>query len=637
MIVLTEKGTSLTSPAGIKLNALNPDTLKYLGGHVGKVIEAKVVQVVSELTANTGADKASTKHIQNKNLPNKSSAQSTPLNNPKSEQTNLSGNTHRRETPFQVVLEIGTQRISVKSPLAPRIGQLLQLEVINFKTLSIIEANPRAHAGTTHTAARLNTSVPLTPLAPQTTATTKQLTNIDTLGSQIARVQKALRQSLPKQLARSELRSALDSLAKQQPSLAAAKPNTSITTALPNTASNSVPAGGTAPPSTNGNLSSTNSTAVQQPNVNIKPAPTVNAKSKTTSNLIQNSAANIPASIKLPLQQFKDSIPALEQLIKPDGVKQALLNSGLFFEKKLTQLLPQSRPLIQQAAQQTTQLTTQLTTAKKSHPTPTELGKIAGNENFSKTDTPLNKTEASKHLKGDLKYQMASVAGAIKSHLAKSTSSSSTASRSQQLTETLPQHLQTNSTLALLWQLENSPPIQRSKNTAAETDSNDTVMQLLRLALGSLARTQSQQLQSIGSQLAANSDTVSNQLLNAELPFWHDARLNIIDIKIDREKTDKQKTEKPNAWNVRLRFDLEELGELTALATLQGKTMAAVFWASGKTLADKIGRELESLSQNLIELGLEVKQLHCSVGEPSGHSSELPVNLLNTSLLQEKT
>ena len=163
------------------------------------------------------------------------------------------------------------------------------------------------------------------------------------------------------------------------------------------------------------------------------------------------------------------------------------------------------------------------------------------------------------------------------------------------------------------------------------------MVQLLRLALGATARTQTQQILAVGSQLAGQVDPQINQSLNVELPLWLDQRLSMVEIKLEREKAARRAREKIDTWNVRLRFDLEELGELTALATLQGKRMAAVLWSSQPQLTEKIQAELAEVTSQLKQSGLDVQHLHCRTGQPPAATDSKAANILQMNLLDTQS
>ena len=167
---------------------------------------------------------------------------------------------------------------------------------------------------------------------------------------------------------------------------------------------------------------------------------------------------------------------------------------------------------------------------------------------------------------------------------------------------------------------------------AGKTD--DGLLQLLRMALGVVARTQSHQLLAVNTQLAAaNADSNISQSLTMELPLWVEQKINLVDLRVDAEKPQRKSgSSQDKVWNARLQFDLDQYGQLVALATLRAKTVAAVLWASESATADKISKELTEVAENFDRLGLTVQNLQCRVGEPEKLKGNETINLLDTEI-----
>jgi len=635
MISSTNNNPMLAPAQNIQLSALNADALKYLGTVVGKVIEAKVVSVSETLAgASAATDKSTAKNHADTASQRTNITADTTRANPSASKTTDQNPAARQ---YQIVLEVGHQKINVKSPLAPRLGQLLQLQVINYQTLALLAASARSEVVANSTAPSISTTA-ASPVPPPTA----RLQHAIQQKRPVEILQQALRNSLPREVPRESLANTYQQMLRPTAQArATAATIKTVTGALPTaTATAPIAAAKTTPPfSVNSDLPGTAP-------ANIKTATSASASASASASTItskqnlSNSYAFatdkplnttlLPTNIKQSLNQLEKVIPQLNNLVRPDGVKNALLNSGIFFETRLSQLITQ-----QGAAQTTTTnantaaATTKTTratlpTSPSSRAAGKEPNNAAGNNQAAKADQLLG---------NDLKHHFANLAATIKSTLSQSATDSAT--RADTLVQTQRDLLASNAAIALLWQLDN---VQfKNRQSRQDNDGNDAIMQLLRLALGQLARTQNHQLQAAGSQLAAGSDAATHQTLTTELPFWYQGSVHLMDIRIDQERANKKAHEKHQAWNLRLRFDLEELGELVALATLQGKSMAAVFWASEKPLVSKLTSELKHLNNTLTELGLEVKQLHCQHGQPDNSAGPLPVNLLNTNLLQEKS
>ena len=615
-----------SAPTGdIQLNATSSDSLRYLSQHVGELLEARVTRV-SQLAA--AAANAST----NAPLASSTSSSATlPANA-------VSANGQPAKD-FEVVLNIGKQQIIVKSPLAPRLGQILQLQVLSSQQLRITEIsgqNPAAAAdakttvGTERVASQVASNVSLSQTAIAktivdpaatllNTLTNNQLSNANGNNSQQqALLQSALRDTLPRQISRDNLLSTLQTIA-------------------------------------------------------------VGQTSSATKSLNVTGANNINVAVN----NFINSINPLNTLVQVNGLKQALQNSGVFYESKLASLalasavnntasISQNKPAtnsylnnvinnnlalaqnlslgqndraaslnstinnalnlnatVKQAvanllglnsnspAPASTQLTNSSTTSAGSIPS---LDTLAAN-----TASATLSGRSSDNL--DHKLALLGVIQSIKSHLAGGARADIAGVDAK-----INPLLADNAVLSALWHLQANRNLP-SRSPGANADKDDGLVQLLRMALGALSRTQSHQLMSVNSQLAANADPANNQTLTMELPVWIDQKLNIIDLRVDSEKQSaSQSAAEEKVWNARLQFDLEQHGNLLAFATLRGKTLAAVLWASDPVTTDKINKELSQVADNLLRFGLQVQNLQCRTGEPDELPANGTINLLDTEI-----
>ncbi|MBT8148512.1 MAG: flagellar hook-length control protein FliK [Gammaproteobacteria bacterium] len=613
---------------GLQLQALSSDSLRYLGQQVGKIIEARVIQVITLHTGDVSSKPGG-------------SAGSATLPNPNNTSTTRGPLQPNPAERYELRLSIDNKHtLKVASPLAPRIGQLLQLAVIDNQQLRIVgsgaagdtrlgnaltgSANAPASAAATvganpvtHSAAATSQPTPASKpaatatlsAAPQTataanTIPTPALATSSTAGSAKANHEAplilALRDALPRQLERASLAPALATLAARQGTAPAASDQGASRLAVNNTAKPSTAQSVGAP-------ATTSTTPAAQPPGGAAISPAASA-----------SAAGLPITA---LQQASSQLAAAiadgKALSNPVNVRNALLNSGLFYEQKLVQAA--------------TQLRARQTVASAATESPRSTTSIA---------EPLrldahSRNEVQQSLRGDLKYQLLHLAQTLRSTVAASQPSlltapspSATASAAREGTAS---ERSGESLLANLWQALGS-----SANTTEPGDSRaqlDPLLQLLRLALGGSARTQAHQLMALGSQFASQADPQLAQSLTVELPLWLEQRLALVDVRIEREKTARESRQALAAWNVRLHFDMDELGELTALATLQGKRVAAVLWASADTLAQKIQLELNQVGEQLAEQGLNVQHLQCRTGAAPEAAAHSAINVMQLNLL----
>ena len=270
----------------IQLKATTTDTLQYLATRVGEIVEAKVVKVTNQLVS----DKASleTKLGVNSAGNSDNKAENKQPMDLSGRKSTASAKTAEQLNPnrYEVLMNVGSNKtLSVQSPLAPRIGQILQLQVLSSQQIEIVGLRTGGLADAdgelSTTKAMQHTS---SPQAVNAHLQKKGLEGNNSNAQNSAQTEKtlallnaSLRNNLPKQVSKSSMPLALQSII-QQPSLQ----------------------------------------TTSQPSSNIQAA----------------------------VADLQNSISSLQQLIKPEGLMQAFRNNGLFYEAKIAQLLPQQNSKI---------------------------------------------------------------------------------------------------------------------------------------------------------------------------------------------------------------------------------------------------------------------------------------------------
>lgn len=265
----------------IQLKATTTDTLQYLATRVGEIVEAKVIKVTNQLVS----DKAS--------LEAKLGVHSAGNSDNKSENKQPMDLTGRKSTApaktaeqlnpnrYEVLMNVDNNKtLSVQSPLAPRIGQILQLQVLSSQQIEIVGLRTGGLADADGELSTAKTMQQITP--PQVVDSQIQKKGFESnhpntqnsaqTEKLLALLNASLRNNLPKQVSKSSLPLALQSIIQQLPMQA----------------------------------------AFQQ-----------------------------SAKIQAAVADLQNSISSLQQLIKPNGLMQAFRNNGLFYEAKIAQLLPQ--------------------------------------------------------------------------------------------------------------------------------------------------------------------------------------------------------------------------------------------------------------------------------------------------------
>lgn len=530
----------------IQLKAATTDTLQYLATRVGELVEAKVVKVTHQLV-NDKATRESQLSVQ----PQAKQAMDLSARSKDTvKQSSLELNPNR----YEVLMNVGGNKtLSVQSPLAPRIGQILQLQVLSSQQVEITGLRTGSISEAI-SSSPIHNSNPLAASSqalrnPETLANSQQAKN---RAESIAILHSALRDNLPKQVAKESLANHLEALTRQQAAL--------------------------------------------------------------------TSTANLSSPLQLATKQLQKSINTLQSVTQPDGLANALRNSGLLYEAKLAQLINTARtnglalanPAINALAQK-------LGITLASNPATELAANInTANNQVGSSDKPVLTNNI------DHKQAALQLITALKSSLLSKDIASNKVSNPA---------LKDNATLASLWALVANSA--NNNNTlglrSSASDNDDQLLQLLRLALSVVTRTQSQQLFNANTQLFSHADNVNNPSWSLELPVWVEQKLNLIDIQIASDQNNKQlAADEEKAWNARLTFDLEQHGSMVAFASLRGKTIAAVLWVTEAATVKRVNAELALMAQNLDRLGLQVERLQCRIGEPEDIRPNGTINLLDT-------
>ncbi|MGB5323869.1 MAG: flagellar hook-length control protein FliK, partial [Pseudomonadales bacterium] len=520
---------------------------------------------------------------------------------------------------YEVILAVGTQRLTLLAALAPRTGQYLQLSVSNSQQVQVVAATTLPADAAQAAAARA--ARPGNAGAAQSAINTPAAANRPIGSSASAGYFAAPSAALPGDATSELINQALrDVLPRQSPRDALAQNLLELlraagTNAPPGTTSNNTVATVSQKPAT-GQLSITApatsaarnvaapttlntavaSTSANMPNANTGVVPSGAPNAATTA---------LPAAVQQAAAQLLASIPGQRELVEAAGVKRAVLDSGLFYEHKL--------------ALAATALRTRNANAPAAAPRE-QSGLLASGQQID----ALARREVDAATRQDYKHALLQLLAALRNAAG--------------LRSTAPLLNAGSEELALLAGADSIRGAESGtvQSGAARSGETDAILQLLRLVLGASARVQTQQLLSASNQLASQADPATNQSLNIGIPLWMDQRLSILDLHIQRERSKTKARTQDTTWNLRLRFDLEELGELTALATLHGQRVAAALWASTSELASAVQGELEEVGDTLARFGLQVQNLQCCTGEPPPGGESGAVNLLQTPLLDTR-
>lgn len=140
---------------------------------------------------------------------------------------------------------------------------------------------------------------------------------------------------------------------------------------------------------------------------------------------------------------------------------------------------------------------------------------------------------------------------------------------------------------------------------------------LLRLTAALLARIQHHQFQGLG-QTQTLADGTTQTVWQLEIPLRDGQQFTQVQLRIqrDQEAPDKQQSEQQPQWEIRLAFNLEQLGPLQAITQLYKGRVSSQFWAEQPHTLHIVTQQLGYLRDRLLTKGLEVGDLSCHRGSP---------------------
>ena len=155
-----------------------------------------------------------------------------------------------------------------------------------------------------------------------------------------------------------------------------------------------------------------------------------------------------------------------------------------------------------------------------------------------------------------------------------------------------------------------------SRAVQAFNDASD-LGSLLRLTAALLSRIQHHQFQSMG-QTQSFADGSSQTVWQLDLPLRDGQQFTQVQMRIQRDQPapDKRDAEPMPQWEIRLAFNLDQLGPLQAIARLYKGRVSSEFWAEQPSTLQLVSTELGQLRDRLLTRGLDVGELSCHRGSP---------------------
>lgn len=285
---------------------------------------------------------------------------------------------------------------------------------------------------------------------------------------------------------------------------------------------------------------------------------------------IARPAAEAPKALPEPVvqavRQLLQSLPGREQVSTPDGLKQAVLNSGSFLETKLARSVLAAHP------------------------------QAGAGESTGAANRPLLAAD----FKGGLVRILVSLLSALQGGAARTPSA---ASENEPLSLALsPQALRN---------VSHPGQANPRQGQATEQSALRAMLELMRHIESGVARVQLNQINSLPTEDRANPG------LTLELPVRHGEQAEVIQLRITRDpQGDAEDPNAPGQWCATLAFELETLGPVRARVTVAGQIVSTELWAEREATVELFNRHLDTLHEGLVEAGLVVGRLGCQLGAP---------------------
>ena len=124
-------------------------------------------------------------------------------------------------------------------------------------------------------------------------------------------------------------------------------------------------------------------------------------------------------------------------------------------------------------------------------------------------------------------------------------------------------------------------------------------------------------------QLANVPDGDQRMLWMMEMPIKHGDRVDVFQIRMERERSQSKDKDAEHTWTIHLAFDLQELGPVHAQVRLRNRQVSTLFWANNANTLSLINQQSNLLIDALRKEGLEVNSVVCQQGSPPRNAASI--------------
>jgi hypothetical protein len=152
----------------------------------------------------------------------------------------------------------------------------------------------------------------------------------------------------------------------------------------------------------------------------------------------------------------------------------------------------------------------------------------------------------------------------------------------------------------------------KSASVTRNTPASRQLAELIALTEGALARIQTRQLAPISAHGAEDRVQPSWSL---ELPVRDGKQIDDFALLVQKDP-DASVATGESGWSVVLKFDIGDLGPITARVSLDDDQVSTVFWPSSEPSRSRLQHKLEHLKTRFEKAGLSVGHLDCRIDAP---------------------
>lgn len=322
------------------------------------------------------------------------------------------------------------------------------------------------------------------------------------------------------------------------------------------------------------------------------------------------------------LKTLANHVRTPQELTRPTLLAASLRNSGVFFEQKLKELIPDpmqhrtTTPISSGGIKN--EILTKLTNLGKSP-------LLTGDKSSGAVKSP------DQLIKQDIKGALLSVLHNLEQDI----EPLSTVTSEKTLSSSPLPALQIPLTQLFAQIMGMASANNPHKDLSPKELRAQLMMLLHQHTLGSLAKIQLQQLHALNHQLEQTDSPQPTQSWQFEIPLRHGQETHHLHLHweyqwVDEENTKEKETpNKIKQWQVMLGFNMESIGQFYVQLILAGNTLSANFWAERLSTLEKTREKIDELQQQLEREGIQIKGMTCLSGLPPKPKMSLGYSLVD--------